>query len=116
MLIGDEQIAEALTMLSVTDSTVAGFKAAMKAKEYQRQTMKSLAYLEAEQDAIRSGERWSVAKKEAVAMQSEKYQKWCKDFEDAVADYEILNNERNTAILKVEIWRSEQANRRRGNV
>jgi len=95
---------------------VAGFKAAMKAKEYQRQTMKSLAYLEAEQDAIKSGERWSVAKKEAVAMQSEKYQKWCKDFEESVVDYEILNNERNTAILKVEIWRSEQANRRRGNV
>lgn len=116
MLISDRTVSDALEKLSQTDGEVATLKAIMKSKEHQRATIKALAYLEAEQIAIEKGERWSVAKKEAVAMGSPKYRKWVEEFENSVADYETMNNERNTHILEVEVWRSEQANRRRGNV
>ena len=116
MLSSDRSVSEALEKLSQTDGEVAQLKALMKSKEHQRQTVKALSYLEAEQMAIEKGERWSVAKKEAVAMRSQKYRKWVEDFENSVADYETMNNERNTHILEIEVWRSEQANRRKGNI
>ena len=105
-IISDKDVEEALAYLASTDSECAKRKALMKRLDYQRNTIKSLAMLDAEDDAIKSGERLSVARKE----------EFLEEYQDAVAEYETLNNLRNTKIGIIEVWRSEQANRRRGNL
>jgi len=115
-IISDKDVEEALAYLASTDSECAKRKALMKRLDYQRNTIKSLAMLDAEDDAIKSGERLSVARKEALAFTSNRYQEFLEEYQDAVAEYETLNNLRNTKIGIIEVWRSEQANRRRGNL
>ena len=115
-IITDQDVEDALAFLAKTDSECARSKALMKRLDYQRNTIKSLAMLDAEDDAIKSGERLSVARKEALAFTSKRYQEFLEEYQDAVADYETLNNLRNTKIGLIEVWRSESANRRRGTI
>lgn len=116
MLIDDESVEKALDFLASTDTECANAKAKMKGLDYQRNTVRSIAMIEAEDDAMKKGEKLSVSRKESLAYISKRYQEYLEEFQKAVADYEILNNQRNTAIGMIEVWRSEQANRRRGNV
>ena len=115
-IISDQDVEDALAYLASTDAQCARQKALMKRLDYQRNTIKSLAMLDAEDDAIKSGERLSVARKESLAFTSKRYQEFLEEYQDAVAEYETLNNLRNTKIGLIEVWRSEQANRRRGNI
>ena len=115
-IISDKEIEEALEFLASTDMDCALKKALMKRLDYQRNTIKSLSMLDAEDDAIKSGERLSVARKEAIAFTSKRYQEFLEEYQDAVAEYETINNIRNTKIGIIEVWRSEQANRRRGTI
>ena len=116
MLMSDERVEKALAFLVSSDTTCANAKALMKRLDYQRNTIRSLAMVEVEGDANKNGEKLSVSTRESRAYISKAYQEYLKKFEKAVADYEILNNQRNTAIGHIEVWRSEQANRRRGNI
>ena len=116
MLMSDEKVEEALFFLVETDTTCAKAKALMKRLDYQRNTIRSLAMVEVEGDANKNGEKLSVSTKESRAYISKAYQEYLEEFEKAVAKYEILNNQRNTRIGQIEVWRSEQANRRRGNI
>lgn len=106
----DIDVSEALDYLASTDETCARAKALMKRLEAQKASVKGLAMLEVE------GEKMPVASKEAKAFTSEIFKRWLKSFEDAVADYEIINNKRNTRVAEIEVWRSENANKRRGNI
>jgi len=114
-LIDDEAVESALLYLASTDEECARAKAMMKRLDHERNTARSLAMLEIDEDVAKYTKKMTVAAKESLAYTSKRYQEWLEMFGDAVADYEILNNKRATEIARIEVWRSEQANRRRGN-
>ncbi len=58
----------------------------------------------------------SVAAAEVEARQSDAYKQALKDFETAVFNDERRRFLRSAAETKIEVWRTEQANMRRGNV
>ena len=76
--------------------------------EKQRDTIKAEAFLRA------SGETAKEREKKADCHKS--VREWLQKYEDAVYDYEIYKNRRAREVLVVECWRSENANRRKGNV
>lgn len=105
--ISDDRLQKALTYLAQTDEEAANAKASMKALEQKRKTIKGLAFIEA------SG---TVGEREAKAYASQEYQDIVEQYENAVADAELYANKRKTEELIIEVWRSSNANRRRGNI
>ena len=79
----------------------------MEGLSEQRKTIKAVWFLES------TGTR---DERESSAYVSEDYRDLVKRYEEAVYEYEAMRNKRNTEALIVEVWRSEQANRRAGNV
>ncbi len=114
-LIDDDVVESALEYLANTDEECARAKALMKRLDHERNTARSLAMLEVDEDVAQYTKKMTVAAKESLAYTSKRYQEWLEEYGNAVADYEILNNKRATEIARIEVWRSEQANRRRGN-
>ena len=55
----------------------------------------------------------TMAESEAKARCSKEYKDWREQYEDAVADFEIMKSHRGTAQVLWETWRTEQANLRR---
>ena len=108
-MISEERLQKALTYLVDTDNEVAVKKAYMKGLEKQEKSIRAAAFLEQEG-------KDTVAGREARAYDSELYRKWVKDYEDAVVDYESLNNKRITEMTMIEVWRSLNAARRQGNI
>lgn len=106
-MITDEQLSEELEYLSGTDEEAANAKALVKALERKEKTVKAIGFLKAE---------GTVASREHKAVSSVAWGEHIETYQNAVADSETLENKRNTAALVVEVWRSLQANRRRGNI
>jgi hypothetical protein len=98
---------KALQYLIDTDEKTAKARAYQLGLEKQEKTIIGTLVLASE---------GTVAEKEATARTSHEYKCWREDYENAVADYEILKNRRHTAELIIEVWRSEGANRRQGNI
>jgi hypothetical protein len=103
----EDRVKKALTYLAETDEEHAHAKALVKGLEQSRKTVKSIAFLQA---------TGTMAEKEAVAYKSQEYQAVVAKYENAVADEAILHNKRTTNALIVDVWRSENANRRTGNI
>lgn len=101
---------KALHYLMSTDDPAAQARAKMLGLEKQEKTIFGMELLKLK------GHDGTVGEKEARARCSESYRAWLEDYENAVADYEIFRNRRKTAELIVECWRSENANRRQGQV
>ena len=76
--------------------------------ENYRKTVRAIAFL-------KSTEK-SVAAKEADALTCQAYQDECKKLEQAVLDEETYKHELKSAELKIEVWRSIQANKRQENI
>ena len=107
MIATEDRVKLALTYLAETDEEHAKAKALVKGIEQSRKTVKAIAFLQA------SG---TMAEKEAIAYKSQEYQDIVAKYEDAVADEALLHNKRTTNALIVDVWRSENANRRTGNI
>lgn len=106
-MISEDRLQKALTYLAETDQPSAESKARVKALEQRRKTVKGLAFLSS------SG---TMAEKEAKAYASQEYQDIVNDYENAVADAELYANKRKTEELIIEVWRSINAGRRKGNI
>ena len=106
-MITDEELSEKLAYLAETDDKAAIAKALVKALERKEKTVKAMGFLEAE---------GTVASREHKAVSSDEWDKHVNDYKSAVADSETYENKRNTAALVCEVWRTLQANRRRGNI
>ncbi len=94
---------EALQYLSETDEDCARAKSLMEGLSHKIKRVKAIQFLKA------SG---TVGEREASAYASDEYLEVVEQHENAVADYEILRNTRNTANAKFEWARSMNANRR----
>lgn len=109
-MITNERRDKALQYLIDTDEEAAKARANMLGLEKQEKTILGVAIL------AQKGHEGTVGEKEAKARNSDEFKAWLERYENAVADYEIYRNRRHTADLVIECWRSENANRRQGQV
>ncbi len=107
---GNMTVDDCLKNLAETDEPCARAKARMLGLELQ------LKVVRATELKLSTGK--TVTDREADALTSERYMEMLNDYENAVADYHILFNQRNTWQAGFEYWRSNNANRRQagGNV
>jgi len=103
----EDRLQKALTYLAETDEPAAKAKAYVKGLEQRRKTVKAFAFLSA---------AGTMAEKEAKAYASPEYEEVTQAIENAVADAELYFNKRSTEMLIVEVWRSVNAGRRKGNM
>lgn len=106
--ITDESIESALNFLRDSSKSLADWKARFKYLEQKRKSLKAAAFLEADGA--------NVAEREAKAYRDEDYLKCLDEYKEAVYEYEILENQRRAAELRIEVWRTVNANQRRGNI
>jgi hypothetical protein len=99
---------KALKFLVETDEVAAKAKAYMIGLDKQEKTILAIELLKTKGA--------TAQERDAVARASEPYAQWLKKYEESVYDFEKLRNERNSEELVVECWRSENANRRAGNI
>ena len=109
MLINEDRLQTALTRLAETDEDHAKAKAHMKATEERKKTVKASLFLDTEG-------RGAIAQREALVESHPEYQQWVEDYENAVYSYELLNNQRLREQLVIEVWRSLNSSRNRGNI
>ena len=102
-----KDVERALKYLSETDEAHAKAKALVKAMEHGFKTIKAAEYLGADGT---NGER------EQKAYASQAYTEWTEKYEKAVVDFELMENKRERAILTIDVWRSLNANQRKGNI
>ena len=103
----ETDVSRALTHLAATDGPVGVLRARVKGLEYQRKVIYGLAFLDA---------TGTVGEREATAYASSTYRAFVEDYENAVAECETMAAKRKRAELTIEVWRSLNANQRRGNI
>lgn len=96
-----------LTYLAETDAAFAQAKASVKASEHTLKVVKAKSFLSSEGP---QGQR------EQQAYASEEYQSVLNDLKDVTLEAETMGAKRKTAELAIEVFRSLNANQRRGNV
>ena len=107
MSITEDRMTRALRYLAETDEKVSRAKAYMLGIDKQEKTILAINFLKTE---------GTVAEREANSRVSPEYKTWKEEYENAVVDYEILKNKRSTEVLIIEVWRSLNSQRRRGNI
>lgn len=107
MITNDARIQKALTYLSETDEPYAKARALVKGREQARKTVKAIGFMDA---------KGTMAEKEAAAYSTPEYLEIINKYEEAVYDEALMHNKRTTEALIIEVWRSENANRRSGNI
>lgn len=105
--INDGQLFEDLSFLSSTDVEAAKLKVDELRQKYIMERTEENEYLAAD---------GTVADRKAKAKQTKKYLDQESVYLKAYEDHEVLKAQRYSAILRVEVWRSMNANRRQGNV
>ncbi len=109
MLITEDRLQKSLTYIAETDEQHATAKALMKGLEKQEKTVKAKLFIEA-------NGKGGVAEREAIVYASPEYKEWIGKYEDSIVDYEILNNKRLREILIIDVWRSLNSSRNKGNI
>lgn len=107
MNISDKQVEGALKYLAETDDSYGMLKGKVKGLEYRLKVTESVEFLKAEgtQEA-----------RKATARASNEYQVLTAELENTSIDYEVVAAKRKRAELVIEVWRTIQANQRRGNI
>ena len=100
-------VTESLEYLAATDEPCAQAKASMKYYEHHLKTVKAMDFLDA---------TGTQKDRESTAYAGKNYDECKRAYRDAVFEYEKHNNKRKTAELTIEVWRSQNANRRNGNI
>lgn len=103
-MITDEAAEKALRYLASTDEQLGELVGLVKGLEHRMKTEKAIAFLQ-------SGQK-SVAAKEAEALASDNYLAMLQTYEEAVTDMETVKAKRKTRELGIEVWRSQNSNRR----
>jgi hypothetical protein len=106
-IVSDELVQKALSYFALTDEKCAKAKALMSGLENQLKTVKAVGYMQSE---------GTVAERESQAYTSQAYKDHVQKLEDATYDFELMRNKRLTEELIIEVWRSVNANRRKGNM
>lgn len=108
MNISDDRIEQALKKMAATDTTHAAAKGEVERLNLVKKTIEAAAYLDAP--------KGTVAEKEAYVYTTAEYVAHCETYKQAVLEYQRLTNERERERLIIEVWRTVNANQRRGNI
>jgi hypothetical protein len=108
-MISDERRDKALTYLVETDEEHARKKSYFKGLERQEKTVYSFEFLKTKGNG-------TVEERKAMANSSSSLIEHLEKIADAQLKHEIMENKRHTEELMIECWRSENANRRKGNL
>lgn len=109
MIVSDERLDKAMSLLATTDLEFAERKGQVLRTEFMAKHAEALTY-----KAL--GSTGSVEdRKQEVRLSTDVKMAWDEHFQ-AVVNYENLKAQRERAVLVVELWRSTNANRRAGNV
>jgi roadblock/LC7 domain-containing protein len=103
-----EQAERALKYLADTDEEVAARKARMTAVKERMKTTKAAEYLTAQGSSVKD--------REAVAETSTAYKAAIDELEEATLEFEIIKNKRLRAELTIEMWRSINSARNKGQI
>lgn len=106
-IVTEPEVSRALKYLAETDEPCAKAHAYFNAVEHHLKVIKATEYLSADGT---NGER------EQKAIASQNYREHLARIEESHADLMVMVNKRKRAELTVEVWRSVNANKRRGNV
>lgn len=106
-IVGPEEVERSLRYLSQTDEPFGRAIARHERLTAELKVAKGFALLKAE---------GTVPVKEAKAYTSPEYRAKVEEIEECKADLEIMRAKRKRAELNVEVWRTESANARRGNI
>lgn len=96
-----------MTYLAETDERAADLKAEVDRSEYKAKVTKATVFLHM---------TGTVAEREAEALKANETQDAYRAHFQAIRDFQAMANRRELERLVVEVWRSENANRRVGNV
>ena len=107
MLPTEKDVSKCLDYLKQTDEEEANLGAMVKGLEEYKKVVKALAFLDA---------GGSAAERTEKAYASEEYKLFIEKMENARADHDIILNKRKTAELTIDVWRSINANQRKGNI
>lgn len=106
--ISDKHIEKALDFLRDSSGEYARARAEVKYLEQYRKTMKATTFLECRGDTI--------AERESKAYAAPAYVELLDRYHEAVYKAEELAAKRLAAELKIEVWRTVNANKRAGNI
>jgi len=102
---------ECVHFLVDSDIPYAEAKANVKYLDKKLKVVKAQALLK-----IGSVDKRSVAEKQAIAEASPEHLEALEEYKNSVLDMEILGTQRETINIRVDIWRTKSADRRRGNI
>ena len=97
----------ALEYLKSTDVEFARRKALYEGLDDQKKTVEAISFMKSDGSAAERGQK---------AKASDSYQKHIKEIHDARLEFETMRNQRQTAVLQIEMWRSVNSNQRKGNI
>lgn len=106
-MVSEQRLEKAMVYLSETDEKAADLKADVDRSEYKAKTTKATTFLHM---------TGTVAEREAEALKANETQDAYRAHFQAIRDYQAVANKRELERLVVEVWRSENANRRVGNI
>ena len=102
-MITDEAAEKALRYLASTDEKLGELVGHVKGLEHRMKTEKAMAFMQ------HSG---TVAEREAASQTGPQYLSMITEHEAAVTETEIIKAKRKTRELVIEVWRSQNSNRR----
>jgi hypothetical protein len=106
-VISDTQLSDALDFLSRTDHEAAEAKVFAMRKEYLVDLARKQLFLTSE---------GNIEIRKATAETSRAVQQSINEYLDATVALERLKARRTTAALRIEVWRTQSANQRQGNI
>lgn len=101
-------VSECLQNLALSDADYGRLKGRVKWLENRLKIQKSIGVLEADAK--------STIQKEHMSYASKEYQDLNDTYRDAVVEMETLGARRKSWELTIEVWRSQNANKRKGNI
>lgn len=106
-MISDEKVQKAVDYLEWSDKPHAMSKAEFDNLHELRKTILAYAF-----DATAGG----VEERKNAALRSDEYVEHMNKVKDAQIEYQTMQNRRQTAYCLIDLWRTYQANTRKGNI
>lgn len=106
-MISESQLEDALRFLAESDIPAAELKADVERAEYLAKKKKALVF------ELSQG---TVAERNAASEVSAEYQESLEFYFTALKNYHALANKRATHMIVIDVWRSQNASLRRGNI
>ena len=108
LIIDDERVEKAIAHLVSTDARLGALKGHIEGLKHTIKATLAVQSLKAKGS--------SATECKMIAEATPEYAEKIEELENAIIEFETISARRKTAELMVEVWRTQQANRRRGNI